>query len=48
MSSAAQRFLASFVGVPFGADAVNSQIAPVQAEVVRSLGLGHLDVAAAT
>ena len=38
----------TIVGVPFGADAVNSQIAPVQAEVVRSLGLGHLDVAAAT
>jgi len=38
----------TIVGAPFGADAVNSQVAPVQAEVVRNLGLGHLDVAAAT
>ncbi len=37
----------TIVGAPFGADAVNGQIAPVQAEVVRSLGLGHLDVATA-
>ena len=31
------------VGAPFGADAANEHVAPVQAEVVRSLGLGHLD-----
>lgn len=35
------------VGAPFGADAVNRQVAPVQAEVVRGLGLGHLDGLAA-
>ncbi len=33
----------TIVGAPFGADAANERIAPVQAEVVRSLGLGHLD-----
>jgi NAD(P)-dependent dehydrogenase (short-subunit alcohol dehydrogenase family) len=33
----------TIVGAPFGADAVNRQIAPVQAEVIRGLGLGHLD-----
>jgi NADP-dependent 3-hydroxy acid dehydrogenase YdfG len=38
----------TIVGAPFGADAVNRQVAPVQAEVVRSLGLAHLDVAEAT
>jgi NAD(P)-dependent dehydrogenase (short-subunit alcohol dehydrogenase family) len=36
------------VGSPFGADAVNRQIAPVQSEVVRQLGLGYLDLAAST
>jgi NAD(P)-dependent dehydrogenase (short-subunit alcohol dehydrogenase family) len=33
----------TIVGAPFGADAANECIAPVQAEAVRSLGLGHLD-----
>jgi short-subunit dehydrogenase len=37
----------TIVGAPFGADAVNSQIAPVQAELIRGLGLSHLEVAAA-
>ena len=36
----------TIVGAPFGADAVNGQVAPVQAEVMRSLGLSHLEVAA--
>lgn len=31
------------VGTPFGADAVNDRVGPVQAEIVRSLGLGQLD-----
>jgi NAD(P)-dependent dehydrogenase (short-subunit alcohol dehydrogenase family) len=31
------------VGTPFGADVVNERVAPVQADVVRSLGLDHLD-----
>jgi NAD(P)-dependent dehydrogenase (short-subunit alcohol dehydrogenase family) len=30
------------VGAAFGADAVNAQTAPVQAQVVEALGLGHL------
>jgi len=30
------------VGQPFGADVVNQQTAPVQAQVVEGLGLGHL------
>jgi NAD(P)-dependent dehydrogenase (short-subunit alcohol dehydrogenase family) len=30
------------VGMPFGADAVNDQTAPVQAHVIEALGLGHL------
>jgi len=30
------------VGVAFGADAVNAQTAPVQAQVIYTLGLGHL------
>ena len=30
------------VGQPFGADVVNQQTAPVQAQVVSGLGLGHL------
>ena len=33
------------VGSPFGADAVNQSTAPVQAEIVKGLGLVHLDVA---
>lgn len=37
----------TIVGAPFGADVVNSQIAPVQAELIRGLGLGQLDVAVA-
>jgi NAD(P)-dependent dehydrogenase (short-subunit alcohol dehydrogenase family) len=36
----------TIVGASFGADAVNERIAPVQAQVVRSLGLDHLDRAA--
>lgn len=38
----------TIVGAPFGAHAVNSHVAPVQAELMRSLGLGHLDVATAS
>ena len=34
-------------GGPFGADAVNQSTAPVQAEIVKGLGLAHLDVARA-
>jgi NAD(P)-dependent dehydrogenase (short-subunit alcohol dehydrogenase family) len=30
------------VGAAFGADAVNAQTAPVQAQVIEALGLGHL------
>ena len=30
------------VGVAFGADTVNAHTAPVQAQVVEALGLGHL------
>ena len=30
------------VGTPFGADAVNSAIAPIQQQVIEGLGLGHL------
>jgi hypothetical protein len=30
------------VGQPFGADAVNAQTAPIQAQVVEGLGLGQL------
>jgi NAD(P)-dependent dehydrogenase (short-subunit alcohol dehydrogenase family) len=33
----------TIVGAPFGADVLNKRIAPVQAEVVRGLGLDHLD-----
>ena len=33
----------TIVGAPFGADVLNKRIAPVQGEVVRSLGLDHLD-----
>jgi NADP-dependent 3-hydroxy acid dehydrogenase YdfG len=36
----------TIVGVPFGADEVNERIAPVQAQVLRSLGLDHLARAA--
>jgi NAD(P)-dependent dehydrogenase (short-subunit alcohol dehydrogenase family) len=43
----AKRATRTIVGAPFGADTVNAQTAPVQAEVVRSLGLGHLDTSAA-
>jgi NAD(P)-dependent dehydrogenase (short-subunit alcohol dehydrogenase family) len=32
----------TIVGVPFGADIVNEQVAPVQAHVVEALGLGYL------
>ncbi len=35
------------VGMPFGADTVNEQTAPVQAHVVEALGLGHLSNIAA-
>jgi hypothetical protein len=30
------------VGVAFGSDTVNAQTAPIQANVVDALGLGHL------
>jgi hypothetical protein len=30
------------VGAAFGADKINSDIAPVQSQVVEGLGLGHL------
>jgi len=32
----------TIVGVPFGADVVNEQTAPIQAQVVEALGLSHL------
>ncbi len=38
-----KRAARTIVGAPFGADAVNTSTAPVQAEVVASLGLVHLD-----
>ncbi len=41
-----QRAARTIVGAPFGADAANSQLAPVQAQVIRSLGLEHLDAVA--
>lgn len=41
------RTIRAIVGAPFGSDAVNTQTAPVQAQVVAGLGLGHLDKAAA-
>lgn len=31
------------VGAPFGADAINAQVAPIQAAIIQGLGLGHLD-----
>jgi short-subunit dehydrogenase len=37
----------TIVGTPFGADTLNDHVAPVQAGVVRSLGLGNLDRTAA-
>jgi NAD(P)-dependent dehydrogenase (short-subunit alcohol dehydrogenase family) len=40
-----QRPARTIVGRPFGADAVNRLTVPVQSEVLRSLGLGHLDAA---
>jgi NAD(P)-dependent dehydrogenase (short-subunit alcohol dehydrogenase family) len=42
-----KRATRTIVGAPFGSDVVNAQTAPVQAEVVRALGLGHLDTSAA-
>src|SRR5262249_19895274 len=30
------------VGLPFGADVVNEQTAPVQKQAIEALGLGHL------
>jgi hypothetical protein len=42
-----KRALRTIVGAPFGSDAVNAMTAPVQAGVVRGLGLGHLDPSAA-
>jgi NAD(P)-dependent dehydrogenase (short-subunit alcohol dehydrogenase family) len=36
------------VGQPFGADAVNAQTAPVQAQVVSALGLDHLSQVVST
>lgn len=38
-----RRATRTIVGAPFGSDSVNAQVAPVQAEVVRSLGLARLD-----
>jgi NAD(P)-dependent dehydrogenase (short-subunit alcohol dehydrogenase family) len=32
----------TIVGAPFGSDTVNAQTAPVQAQVVEALGVGHL------
>jgi len=43
-----QRVARTIVGAPFGADVVNANTAPAQAATVRALGLGHLDVAAAS
>ena len=42
-----RRAMRTVVGSPFGADAVNQSAAPVQAEVVRGLGVAHLDLAQA-
>lgn len=42
-----RRAARTVVGSPFGADAINQSTAPVQAEIVKGLGLAHLDVAPA-
>ncbi len=36
------RAIRTVVGAPFGADKVNEDAAPIQQQVVESLGLGHL------
>jgi hypothetical protein len=36
------RAIRTVVGTAFGADKVNSDVAPVQTNVVEALGLGHL------
>lgn len=36
------RPIRTIVGQPFGADLINQQTAPVQAQAVAGLGLGHL------
>ncbi len=38
-----ERPMRTVVGAPFGADVINERVAPVQAQVVRGLGLDHLD-----
>jgi NAD(P)-dependent dehydrogenase (short-subunit alcohol dehydrogenase family) len=38
-----QRPARTIVGTPFGADAVNRLTEPVQSDVLRNLGLGHLE-----
>jgi NAD(P)-dependent dehydrogenase (short-subunit alcohol dehydrogenase family) len=40
---AGSRAFRTIVGADFGAKTVNAQTAPVQAEVLKGLGLGHLD-----
>ena len=44
---AGTRAIRSVVGASFGSDLVNTQTAPVQAQVLVGLGLGHLDKSAA-
>lgn len=39
-----RRAARTVVGSPFGADVINQSTAPVQAEIVKGLGLAHLDV----
>ncbi|WP_282077534.1 SDR family oxidoreductase [Epibacterium ulvae] len=41
--AAGKRAARVVVGAGFGADAINTSAAPVQAETVKALGLGHLD-----
>jgi NAD(P)-dependent dehydrogenase (short-subunit alcohol dehydrogenase family) len=40
---AGTRAFRTVVGADFGAETINAQTAPVQAEVLKGLGLGHLD-----
>ena len=46
-ASQGRRAPRTVAGSPFGADAINRSTAPVQAEIVKGLGLAHLDVAQA-
>ena len=46
-ASQGRRAPRTMAGSPFGADAINRSTALVQAEIVKGLGLAHLDVAQA-